>query len=324
MKNTRKIFDSFDELINFIGKEEIYIQPHNFPDHDAIASAYALQNFLGHFGIKSKIVYGGELQRDNLKELITHLNMDIYNIKDVNMNSSDKIIIVDSSKGNKNVTDFNGDEIAVIDHHLGNIPKDVNYVDIRSDYGSCASVIFDYFQKYKIEIDKHTATAILTGISFDTALLTRGVNIKDLDAYFHCFKLADVEFVNHLTRNYIKIPDLEYYKYFTHNFEYTDNIGFCFFENGCPQNMLGILSDFVLSLEDIDFVVLCAKNSDKVNFSVRNELSHISAAKIITELLNGVGFGGGHSDMAGGIIPKVENFDLEFIKSKVFSIKFKN
>ena len=52
-----------DELVSVINVEHIYIQTHNFPDPDAISSAFGLQNLLFFKGIKSTICYKGKIDR---------------------------------------------------------------------------------------------------------------------------------------------------------------------------------------------------------------------------------------------------------------------
>jgi len=74
-------------------------------------------------------------------------------------------------------------------------------------------------------------------------------------------------------------------------------------------DMLGILGDFFLALSEVDFVILLAKNTDKINFSLRNENANWNCSRIIQAALKGIGFGGGHSDMAGGIINDITLFD---------------
>ena len=63
--------NSIAKLIkNFQTEKLIYIQPHNYPDHDAIASAYGLQYLFEQFGVKSKIVYQGNIERNSLNQMI--------------------------------------------------------------------------------------------------------------------------------------------------------------------------------------------------------------------------------------------------------------
>ena len=62
---------SIHDLIR-ISKEEkpVFIQTHDFPDHDAISAAYGLQFLLAHYDISSYIVYTGTIQRDSLLRMI--------------------------------------------------------------------------------------------------------------------------------------------------------------------------------------------------------------------------------------------------------------
>jgi nanoRNase/pAp phosphatase (c-di-AMP/oligoRNAs hydrolase) len=308
-------------LVNILKKEKyVYIQTHNFPDHDSVSSAYALQEFFNHFGIKSFLTYDGDIQRDSLSDMISHLKIDIKNIHIYDMKAEDKIVIVDGCKGNKNVTDMIGDEIGVIDHHQVEKAEDVPFHDIRSDYGACSSIIFSYFNDHNVIIPQNVASALLIGINMDTSLLTRGVSKNDIFAYSALYTLSDVRLVNSILRNYIQQKDLEFYREAIDKVKIKDGIAFCYFQEGCNQNMLGILGDFFLALKEIDFVILAARNNDKINFSLRNENEDCNCSLIIQEVLNGIGFGGGHSDMAGGIINDVALFDETVIYNKFMEI----
>jgi len=233
------------------------------------------------------------------------------------MKEEDKIIIVDGCKGNKNVTDLIGDEICVIDHHRVEKPENVQFVDIRSDYGACASIIYSYYSELKIEIPQNIATALMIGINMDTALLTRGVSQNDINSYSNLYLIANNRLVNTILRNYIQVKDISFFRSAIDNIKIIDNIGFCYFSEGCNQNLLGIIGDFFLSIQEIDFVALFAKNDNKINASFRSESDIWNAASIIQETLKGIGFGGGHADMAGGIIENTNLFNEEEIIKKL-------
>lgn len=319
MKKVKKYLNNISELIEFCKSEEyVYIQPHNFPDHDAIASAFGLQYLFEQVGIKSKIVYDGEIQRDSLKDLIEKLKIELTHIDNSMMKNNHKIILVDGSKGNSNVTDFIGNEIGVIDHHSVDVLEDIEYSDIRSSYGACSSIIYDYFRECNIPMSEDVATALIIGINIDTAMLTRKVHSKDLEAFVNCYHLANMEYVNYHLRNSIKASDLDYYRILLNNFVRRDNMVFCYFEEGCPQNLLGILSDFMMGLQEINTVMLCAKNNEKINISMRNEIREVNLSKVIIDLLEGIGLGGGHENMAGGIIFDKKDFNEEIIKNSFF------
>lgn len=297
-------------LLQELQKEDlVYLQCHNFPDPDAICCSFSFQHLLKIYEIDSKIVYDGDIQRDSLQEVVENIGVDVRKSTVYDIQSDDKIVILDGCKGNRNVATLPGDYIAVIDHHQVPAPDDVPYLDIRPEYGSCCTVIFTYYEKLNIPISKEVATALLIGINMDTALLTRGVCEHDVRAYVNLYHLADTEYVNFVMRNFIRVDDLPFYQHVIRELQVKDELGFCYFENGCGQNLLGILGDFVLALEEIDFVVLCANNGGKVNFSIRSEVVAWNASDIVQELLKGIGFGGGHADMAGGFVQDVSLFD---------------
>jgi hypothetical protein len=68
--------------------------------------------------------------------------------------------------------------------------------------------------------------------------------------------------------------------------------------------MLGVLGDFLLSVDGIDIAVLSARSNGKTYISLRSECAENDVNKMIIRVLNdtGVGFGGGFPSAAGGII----------------------
>ncbi|MDF2672348.1 MAG: exopolyphosphatase-like protein [Clostridiales bacterium] len=309
------------ELIGLLSDEDnIYIQCHNFPDHDAIASAFGLQVILKQFNIDAHIIYKGEIQRESLKKMIEILGIEANNYLKYNITQNDKVIIVDGCMGNSNVGELEGEEIAVIDHHLVNEPENVKYVDIRPDYGACSTIIYTYFKTLNIDIPQRAATALMIGLSMDTALLTRHVSQFDVESYPHLYVNANVSVVNSILRNYIQTKDLKFYKFLLDNIIIKDRFAFCYFNDGCNQNLLGILGDFLLSLEEIEFSVLCAKNKDVINFSIRNESRRLNASTVLQTVLEGIGFGGGHNDMAGGVIKDISRFDKDKIYERFICV----
>ena len=108
-----------DELVTQINREHVYIQTHNFPDPDAIASAFGLQELLKLRGIHATICYNGKIDRystDKLREILDIRLVNIENI-DSELTEDDEVILVDAQKGNSNIIDMTGDEIICIDHH---------------------------------------------------------------------------------------------------------------------------------------------------------------------------------------------------------------
>ena len=87
-----------DEIIQQINRKHVYIQTHNFPDSDAIASAYGLQELLKSRGIASTICYKGKIDRYSTDKLRKILNITLENIEEFEhfLTDEDEVILVDA------------------------------------------------------------------------------------------------------------------------------------------------------------------------------------------------------------------------------------
>ncbi|MFP4475944.1 MAG: hypothetical protein ACLFOY_10340 [Desulfatibacillaceae bacterium] len=64
----------FDELLALVGDRDfVFIQTHDFPDHDAVASAFALARLFEAHGATARMVYEKEVQRESLVRCIRDL-----------------------------------------------------------------------------------------------------------------------------------------------------------------------------------------------------------------------------------------------------------
>ena len=314
------IFKGLLDLLE--GVDHVFIQTHNFPDHDAVASAFALRQLLEMFGVHSTIIYQGSIQRDSLGIFINYLKIPIYNQSEVTLYESDKILIVDGCKGNKNVTDLSGFEIGVIDHHEVAKPDDVPWCDIRPHVGACTTLVYSYWEEAGLTPPREVGTALLVGLLVDTAAMTRGVSREDVTAYSKLYGIAEMQFVNKLLRNNIQEKDLKYFSDAISSIEIENSVGFCYLTDGCNQNLLGILGDFFLALREVDLVLLCAENNGGINFSMRSERKKWNASVIMQAILEGIGFGGGHGDMAGGIVPHRSSVEPETLRNRLHEACF--
>jgi nanoRNase/pAp phosphatase (c-di-AMP/oligoRNAs hydrolase) len=309
----------FDELLNLLagGTTGLFIQTHDFPDHDAVATAFGLQKLLEKSGFNAPIVYEGGLTRDSLVRMIRECGIEVRRPGDAGIREDDRIIVVDGCTGNRNMTDIVGREIAVIDHHLNGCAPTSEFADIPSNYGACATIVYEYYLEAGVPVETEVATARMIGLNIDTALLTRGAIQNDVDAYANLFRVANVPLAYSILLNNIEMADLKYYDYALHRAKIDGRTAFCYYPDGCSQNLLGILGDFYLSLKEIDLTVFCAKNGGSVNVSVRSEIKDVPASKLVARLLEGIGFGGGHAHMAGGIVPDAAKFDETKVIEKI-------
>ena len=298
---------------------KLYLQVHNFPDHDAVASAFAFQQFLKQFQIESSIVYVGSIQRISLEKMIQSLSIELTESSDAHIGATDEIVVIDACPGHQNVAELGGRVVGVIDHHLTKPPDGLELIDIRSDYGACSSVVFSYYMEMNVRVSPETAAAILMGIYTDTAYLTRGVSPFDIEVFSKNFFVADNRLVRGLIRNYLQLNDLTDFHYMLDHLEIRGDTAKCYFENGCSKNLMGILGDFLLALDEINLVWLIAKTDNGWDLSIRSEKDDRNATEMMMRLVNGWGSGGGHAEMSGGFV-SASKADLPQILERIEAI----
>lgn len=290
------------KLITLLKGHKVYLQTHNFPDPDALASAYGMQVFLRAHGVESTICYSGEVEKNSTKKMLDVFHIEAYEIDDIkDMTAEDYIVTIDGQKYNSNLTDFPGTEVACIDHHPTMIPCSYEYSDLKI-CGACASMVTNYFRESETTLDTNTATALLYGIKMDTDSFNRGVTDFDIEMFSFLHKIADSQIIINLSHNNYEIQDLYAYGEAIRNIKIYDNVGFASISFDCPDALVAMISDFILGLDVVEFAVVYAVRNGGYKFSVRNETAIYHAGTVTAQALNDIGNGGGHFAMAGGIV----------------------
>lgn len=299
------------QLVELLRGHRTYIQTHNFPDPDAIASAFGLQHFLNYHGINADICYDGKIERLSTRKMFDTFQIDILSKEDLDdMKKEDYIVTVDSQKYNANLTDFIGDEVACIDHHPTVIACEYAYKDVRR-VGACATMIAEYFYLTNTPMSRDVAAALAYGIKMDTDDFVRGTTKLDVDMFAYIYPMADVEELKSMYVNVMEFSDLKAYGAAIDNIHIYDDVGFASIPFDCPDALIAIISDFILSLDVVNISVIYAIRSDGIKFSVRSALNHVDAGRVVAKALADYGNGGGHPAMAGGFIPKKNMEKLE-------------
>ena len=293
-----------DELLMHIKHDHVYIQTHNFPDPDAIGSAFGLQYLLKHKGISSTLCYYGKVARHSTRKMIEKSHIDIKHMNNCNLKPSDEIILVDAQCGNSNLLDIIGEEIICIDHHpILTEPFNYRYKDIRPSVGACCSIIADYFFENNIPISSNVATALINGIKVDTANLTRAVSQLDLDMFYKLFNLSKTKLLEELDHSSLQISDLNAYAHAIQSIQCFGDVSFAYTGKGCPDTLVASISDFMLDMIEVNFSIVYSIIRDGIKLSIRSNPAFYDAGLVTLHALKGIGTGGGHSTMAGAFIP---------------------
>ncbi len=307
----------FEKILKNITGNHVYIQTHDFPDPDAIASAYGLSELLDIYGISSSICYRGGIERYSTNGMVKALGIEMTRIDSPDdLCPTDEIILVDSQKGNSNIIDTDGIEIICIDHHPTFTGAGYRFSDIRPEMGACATIIAGYYFDNDIPISRKSATALMYGIRMDTLGLSRGTSEEDIKAYGRLFKLADKDVLRSLEHCSISLMDLKAYANAINSIKVYNNISFANTGRDCPEGLIASVSDFMLDLVEVDFSVVYSLKKDGIKLSVRST-GRLDAGKITNSALKGMGTGGGHASMAGGFVPVEQGSDPDRITEEI-------
>lgn len=296
-----------NNILDIITKEQVYIQMHNYPDPDAIASAFGLKTLLERSGVKAIICYHGHIDKFNTVKMIELLQIEIVENYNLTINDMDEIILVDGQLGNMNMNHLQGKIIACIDHHPIFEPQEYKFSDIRTECGACSAIITDYFIENHMELPREIATALLYGIKMDTSNLTRNVTDMDIDMFSYLYKRSNVDMLIQFDNCSLRREDLIAYQDAISTLTIRDFVGIAKIGDNCSEAIIGTVSDFLLTLAEVKVSLVYAYRVGGLRFSVRSENNEIDAGKIIHEALQGIGDGGGHKTMAAGFVPNISD-----------------
>ncbi len=303
---------ALDRLLAVITRPKVYIQTHNYPDQDALASAYGLQELLRYKGIESVICYQGEIDKANTISMTEALGLELHDVDDLPIQKEDEIILVDGQKGNVNLEELIGEEVACIDHHPMQDTDSYRFYDIRK-VGACATMIAEYFLENEIPVSQKAATALVYGIKMDTANLMRQTTPEDVDMFCAMYKKADIDLIRLFESHSLILTDLDAYREALKDLKiYGKNIGVANVGADCSEAMMGTLSDFIMSLDVVEFSVVYSYRAGGLKLSVRSERGDLDAGVLVRKALAGYpGGGGGHAGMAGGFVAGLSESQAE-------------
>ncbi|SFH78417.1 nanoRNase/pAp phosphatase, hydrolyzes c-di-AMP and oligoRNAs [Pseudobutyrivibrio sp. OR37] len=301
------------QLLEF---DNIIVQCHNNPDADALASGYAVLRYLKSFGKNAKFVYGGnfEVAKSNLKLMIGDLGIDVYHVRTQEELASllglsegalpELLVTVDGQYSEGNIQHFEAKEVAIIDHHQVEGPLPV-LSEVRSYQASCATVVWDMLRAEGLDVnhDIKLATALYYGLLTDSNNFSELHHPVDMDMRDELKISSSIitKFKNsNISQEELRIAGIallgsEYYR---------DNHYAIVKTDPCDPNVLGIISDMLLEVEDVECCLVYSIHESGIKISVRSCVKEVKADELAQFICEGVGNGGGHLIKAGGSIQR--------------------
>ena len=158
----------------------------------------------------------------------------------------------------------------------------------------------------------------------DTKDFTRSVTQMDIDIFSYLFRQADNKKIRHFQTNVLQYNELESFADSMHNIEIYNGIAFVFLDFTCADAFVATVSDFILDLDAVVFVVVYSRKGNGFKFSVRSELEELDSGAITAKALKDCGSGGGHRTMAGGYADEVKLLEMSVDFRKTIQNLFLN
>lgn len=292
------------QLSDLCKYKDIVIQCHDNPDADALASGFALRWYLERKGIAARFVYGGPnaITKSNLVLMDENLGINCEHVE--TLSEPELLVTVDCQYGESNVTGFAAKEVAVIDHHQVSAELPAMH-EVRSNYGSCSTVLYEMFREEGIDIntDRNLATALYYGLMTDTGDFSEISHPSDRD-------LRDTAgfqktLITLFRNSNLSIEELRIAGEALKNTIVDEKRCYGIVEAGpCDSNILGIISDMFLEVEGVDTCVVYNILPPGIKYSVRSCVKEVKACELASYLAENLGGGGGHLVKAGGFLKK--------------------
>ncbi|SER76630.1 DHH family phosphoesterase [Lachnobacterium bovis] len=287
------------ELLQY---NDIVIQCHDNPDADAISSGMALYEYLKKYNKNVRLVYSGQykIKKRSLELMVSSLDIPIEYV--TKLDNPELLVTVDCQYGEGNVTHFDAQNIAVIDHHQISV-KMPELFEVKSNLGSCATLMWMLLKKEGFYIGDNIklSTALYYGLYTDTNGFTEMDHPcdRDLRDTANFDKALIVKFKNsNLTLNDLSIAGEA-----INHYEYNNEYKFAIIKvRPCDPNILGLISDIVIEVDKIETCLVYSINATGIKISVRSCSKEVKACELADYICRDIGSGGGHKIKAGGFI----------------------
>jgi len=290
--------------------EKIHILMQHDPDPDAIGSALALRELLGRNRATTPIVTFGTVTRPENLAMINLLEIQIERIApgDLHMDGA-RLALVDVQP--PYFEQPLGRVDLVVDHHPKRSTFKARFTDLRSGYGSTATIFTEYLRAAGMEPSQRLATALLYGIKTDTLFLERGNNLADLSAFNYLYPLANKAMITRIERPALPREDLEAMGLALSRLQVDSGVAVIHLGEVNREDVIPQMAEFCLQIEGVDWGVVSGLVDDRVVISVRNVGYVKSAGDIMKKLYDDIGSAGGHRAMAKAVVP-LERFKERF------------
>jgi len=298
--------EQLDNLLAAIGKpKRLLIVTHDNPDPDALAGSCALARLAqARLDVPSRICFEGITGRAENRALARALGLKPLSARRVNWSKWPQIALVDSQPETGNNA-FPARRVpdVVLDHHPLRRRTRGRFVDVRTSYGACATMLAEYLDEAKVSVSASLAAGLCYAIASETQDLSRQASPADAAAYMRLYTAADKKILSRILH-----PRLKHAYFATmargiaSAFTYANIIGSHLGKVEHPDSV-GLMADLLLRHERMRWSIVTGQYKDDLYVSLRSGRLSAHTGSLLRGLLGRKGRAGGHETMAGGRCP---------------------
>lgn len=299
--------DRFVQALEPYDSVDVLLHPN--PDPDAMACGFAAATIARSNGIDTRIVYPGQLRHDENRAFRTVLGLDLVRFADADDIRERPVVLVDHGSPRGFSASIQLEIVAVVDHH-DDPPVTAEHVDVRSHYGACSSIFWEYLDDLggvpegetgSLVITTELATALAYGIQTDTNGLTRGVTPNEVAALEGLHDLVDATALERIANPPVEPAVLEAKATAIANRE---TIGpYCVSDLGEIESAdaTAITAEELVTLEGVTAAVTIGELDGTLHFSGRSIDDRVHMGEALERSMEPVpsASAGGHARMGG-------------------------
>ena len=270
-------------------------------DPDAIASAMAFKRLLWRKVSEVVIAHFNRISRPDNLAMIDLTEPGLVGLDEIDPENFTHFVIIDSQPDHHKA--FSQFEYQVIvDHHPVSCPE-AEFVDIRPEYGACATILTEYLKSRKIKPASRLAAALMLGIKTDTMDFTRQAGIRDIRAFQYLYQFADNNIITKVERALFSQENLDFLGQAIKHRKVIKNRAFFHAGNITRPDELVITADFFLAIARVNWSIVSGVCGDLLIIVIRNDGLRKGAGVTAKEAFGRFGSAGGHKTMARAELP---------------------
>ncbi|MDR1658171.1 MAG: DHH family phosphoesterase [Deltaproteobacteria bacterium] len=270
-------------------------------DPDSISSAVAFKRLLWRRVVQVTIASTNDVRRPDNLRLLAALKLTLPNLSSLELSDYTKLVMVDSQPHHHPLT-VDLKFTAVVDHHpLGPPFKPglaPDFVDIRPEYGSTASIFVNYFKTSRIKPNQVLATALFYAIKTDTQNFVRQGQLEDMIAFRWLYPLIHHPLLSDIERAPIDRQSFKVMITALSQTVFSKNYASVFFAHLDHTDTLVLAADLVMQINGVNRAVASGVYGDKLVVVLRSGGLRSNLGQLAAEAFGPYGSAGGHKNMA--------------------------